>query len=119
MEFKITHSCLADLTVELMDPSGAKATLARGYGSGGDLYLGNCEDNDLVEGTWGTSFNPGTVSGPSCGPDFKPCVTTNGPLEDLDAFLGKEGTGQWELTIWDKAGGDAGNLDHWRVKLIC
>ena len=39
--------------------------------------------------------------------------------EDMDDFLGDEGTGTWTLMIDDPVPGDEGNLDYWRVKLTC
>ena len=71
----------------------------------------------LLEGTWGTSFNPGTISGP-CG-SSRPCVPEDGPYEDMDDFLGDEGTGTWTLMIDDTFVPYPGNLDYWRIKLTC
>ena len=120
---QITHNYPWDLTVELVDPSGAKATLARGISAlSPRTYLGCCFTPGEIEGTWGTSSSPGTVTETSsCTQNSKrrPRLSRDGPLEDLDAFLGDEGTGQWKLTISDGASGDGGNLDYWRVNLTC
>ena len=106
-----------------MGPSGAIAMLATAFthpAYPGDTYLGGCGlvgTDGVVEGTWGTSFNPGTISGP-CG-SSRPCVPEDGPYEDMDDFLGVEGTGTWTLMIDDTFVPYPGNLDYWRIKLTC
>ncbi len=95
-----THSSVDDLEVHLVSPSGTDvAVMSRVCSDESDFRL--------------------DLSDAACS-DI-PCPPTDGrahrPSAPLTAFNGEEAAGTWTLTVFDRAGGDAGTLEGWGLEV--
>jgi cysteine-rich repeat protein len=104
----ITHPNAADLDVFLTAPSGRRIDLVTDVGGGNDgLWVGTTFDDQAGLPVSDTPLPPdGTAFGAVAGEGA------------LSAFLGEDPNGTWTLTVVDDAGGNAGTLDAWRLRLV-
>lgn len=103
--FTINHTYLSDLTVALVDPSGATLNLVNGRGGTGDNYANVC----FVPGT-GTPVPAANASN----------ITGNYTAQqgDLAAFVnGKNINANWGLRATDAAAPDGGSIISWSITL--
>ncbi len=87
----ITHTYIGDLQVILRAPSGAQVVLHDRTGG----------STDNISGTYGSSG--GTLSAAG----------------SMASFLGGTGSGIWQLSVYDGAGSDQGQISSWSVSLSC
>lgn len=110
-EVEIVHPWRGDLVVDLVAPGGASVRLHDRSGGGqADLavvYASDPVDVGLVGGDGGADGD---------GVDAPPVVPPDGPgsLADL---AGLDPRGTWRLRVVDAAGGDAGTLVRWCLRL--
>jgi subtilisin-like proprotein convertase family protein len=97
----LTHTWLADLTIELIAPDGTTRILASGVGGGEDNMTNTCFNYDS-----GTPIQNGTA----------PFTGTFRPMGQMGAVNnGQDPNGVWYLRINDNYGQDEGQLLNWSV----
>jgi len=95
VRFSAEHTWDADLDVSLISPGGTSLNLFSRVGGSGDHF-----QDTLLDDQAATSIDQGTA--PFTG-SFK-------PVESLNQFNNQNPTGNWTLTVTDKAEGDSGRL---------
>ncbi len=98
----LTHTFDGDITLTLVGPNGAQATLAAGRGGSGDNYT-----NTLFDDAAATPIASGTA----------PFTGTFRPDAPLSVFNGIAAAGFWQLKVVDSASGDAGSIVGWTLHL--
>ncbi len=103
----ITHTYDSDLTATIIAPDGTRVKLFSRVGGSGD----NFTNTEFFDGAT-KSINEGAAP-------FNSALTNQlyRPIEPLAAFVGKSTYGKWTLEVTDSAGGDAGVLVNWSLKL--
>lgn len=97
----LTHTWLADLTIELVAPDGSSRMLATGVGGGDDNMTNTCFNNDS-----GTPIQNGIA----------PFTGTFKPMGQMGAVNnGQDPNGTWYLRISDSYGQDEGQLLSWSL----
>jgi subtilisin-like proprotein convertase family protein len=97
----LTHTYLADLTIELVAPDGTVKTLANGVGGGDDNMSGTCFNASAA-----TSIQSGTA----------PFTGTFKPMGQMGAVNnGQNPNGLWFLRVTDGYGADEGAVQDWSI----
>jgi len=97
----LTHTWLADLTIELVAPDGTTRILASGVGGGDDNMTNTCFNNN-----GGSPIQNGVA----------PFTGTYKPMGQMGAVNnGQDPNGTWYLRINDNYGQDEGQLLSWSV----
>lgn len=97
----LTHTWLADLTIELVAPDGSSRMLAAGVGGGDDNMTNTCFNNDS-----GSPIQNGVA----------PFTGTFKPMGQMGAVNnGQNPNGTWYLRISDSYGQDEGQLLSWSL----
>jgi subtilisin-like proprotein convertase family protein/spore coat protein CotH len=97
----LTHTWLADLTIQIIAPDGTVRTLASGIGGGDDDMQGTC-------------FN--TLAASNIQSGTAPFTGTFQPMGQMGAVNnGQNPNGIWTLRISDNYGADEGVLQNWSI----
>lgn len=97
----LTHTWLADLTIQLVAPDGTVRTLASGIGGGDDDMQGTC-------------FNTFAVNNIQSG--SAPFTGTFQPMGQMGAVNnGQNPNGVWNLRVTDNYGADQGVVQNWSL----
>lgn len=97
----LTHTYLADLTIQLVAPDGTTRTLASGIGGGDDNMQNTC-------------FNVNAVSSIQTG--IAPFTGTYTPMGQMGAVNnGQDPNGIWFLRVTDGYGVDEGIVQDWSI----
>lgn len=99
----ITHTYDSDLTATLIGPDGTSLVLFSAVGSSGQNFT-----NTVFDDSASTSITAG--SAPFTG-TFKPSGGA------LSTFIGKNGSGNWQLKVVDSAAQDTGNIVSWGMTI--
>ena len=101
LDLDITHSWIADLDVELQNPSNLAVT----------LYDNTCGQDDDILLSYDTESST----------DFSCAIRTSGstvkPVDALTLYNGEELNGEWELIINDVENGDGGAVNEWTLEV--
>lgn len=101
----ISHTSRSDLLITLRSPSGQTCTLSDRRGGWGDNFT-----NTIFDDLAGSTISSLNAAGSSTGA-FTPDTL-------LSIFNNKNAKGVWTLTIEDKAGGDIGKLNFWKLNIV-
>lgn len=101
----ISHTSRSDLLITLRSPSGQTCTLSDRRGGWGDDFA-----NTIFDDLAGSTISSLNAAGSSTGA-FTPDTL-------LSVFNDKNAKGVWTLTIEDKAGGDIGKLNFWKLNIV-
>ena len=97
----LTHTYLADLTIEIVAPDGTVKQLAAGIGGGDDNLVNTC-------------FNAFATSSIASG--TAPFTGTFLPMGQMGAVNnGQNPNGVWYLRVTDSYGQDEGNVQNWSI----
>ncbi len=99
----ITHTYDGDLDIWLQSPAGTRIDLTSDNGGTGENFIRTRFDDDAAN-----SIVSGTS--PFTG-DFR-------PEQPLSAFDGQLATGDWQIVIFDDAGGDTGVVHLWSLQIL-
>ncbi len=97
-----THTWVSDLVIELVSPSGARATLINSRGGSGDNLTNTVFDDDAS-----TSIASGAA----------PFTGSFIPESSMKVFNEVSPNGLWRLVITDQVGGDFGTLLNWTISV--
>ena len=101
----ISHTSRSDLLITLRSPSGQISTLSNRRGGWGDDFT-----NTIFDDAAGSTISSLTAAASSTG--------TYQPDTLLNVFNNQNAKGVWTLTIEDKAGGDIGKLNSWKLNIV-
>lgn len=96
----ITHTFTGDLDISLISPNATTFDVSSDNGGGGDNYTATVFSSD--------SANP-IASGTA------PFTGVFAPEQSFAPLIGTSPTGNWQLSIFDDAGGDVGTLDTYKL----
>ncbi|HPR62775.1 MAG TPA: proprotein convertase P-domain-containing protein [Thermoanaerobaculia bacterium] len=98
----ITHTYDSDLDIYLRGPDGTEVELSTDNGGSSDNYTNTTFDDEAA-----TPITSGTAP-------FTGIFRPEGLLSILD---GKIAQGNWQLRVYDDAGGDTGSIESWSLTL--
>ena len=101
----ITHSYVADLTVDLVSPSGTRVRMIQRNGGSGQNFTGTILDDEA------------TVSIEDASPQDNPFTGWWRPYGSLADFDGEQPDGTWTLQVSDMAAGDVGTINFWSLRM--
>ena len=99
----VSHTADSDLLITLKSPTGQVCVLSNRNGGLGDNFVNTIFDSDVA-----TSLASGNA----------PFNGTFRPDGTLTVFNNKSAKGVWTLTIEDKAHGDIGKLNFWKLNIV-
>lgn len=103
VSLNITHTFVGDLEVTLTSPGGTGRNLIMRRGGSGDNFT-----NTVLDDAAATSITTITGSG-------APFTGSYRPEQPLSGVAGEPITGDWVLSVRDRAGGDTGTLNSWTL----
>ncbi|MEO1262517.1 MAG: proprotein convertase P-domain-containing protein [Bacteroidota bacterium] len=116
VRINLTHTFTADLEIYLVSPSGEGIELVTDLGGGGDNFTNTVFSDGAAGFIAGAAPFTGTFR-PEGRNNTVTCNSTAGTLGTFtlaNAFTGSA-DGDWQLVIFDDAGGDVGNMLDWEI----
>jgi subtilisin-like proprotein convertase family protein len=120
----VFHTCLNDLDVMLVAPSGQSVVLMSdvggcdGMASGVSLTFDDYAPGALSPGATPTGAFTGRPVNNTVGDPFAAPAPVPSGATSLSAFEGTDPNGAWKLYVVDDAGGDTGFISGWALDLV-
>lgn len=112
VELQISHTFIADLTIDITSPAGTNVVLWPNVCGSTDNFNATADD----DGTATLCLD--IANGPANVVFYDPAVT-GAPNTDLGIIEGEQSGGTWTLTLEDTFAADTGTLNAWAIIVTC
>jgi subtilisin-like proprotein convertase family protein len=110
IQMDIDHTWIGDLDIDIISPSGTNE----------NIWDRRCSSYDDIRATADDTGTESMCTAIGAGPSD--LVLYDEPLASLGSglsvFEGEPAGGDWEITIYDGAGGDQGTFEYWRLRVV-